>query len=262
MEAHQADRGGIIVLEETRSTNEELAALARSGGAGHGTAVRAVAQTAGRGRRAHGWASPAGGLYLSIAISPRVDADQLPGLPVACGLGVIAALDGAGARGARLKWPNDIVAGRGKLGGILVELVQAAAGPIAVCGIGINMSAPSHPQLEPGALAPVGLDALSPVGEPVDAEGLAPLVRDAVLESCARWADGLGPGDAPLSSIVQDYNDVLAFRGDSVRVAPVDGDAYDEGVLIGVDALGRAIIDRPGGPLAIDASLASIRPRE
>lgn len=75
----------LIVLESVGSTNEELMSRARAG-APHGMAIRARTQTAGRGRRAHNWASPDGGLYLSILLRPDLAPTQLPGIPVALSL--------------------------------------------------------------------------------------------------------------------------------------------------------------------------------
>ncbi len=93
--------GPIEVLDEVGSTNAVLMERALAG-APHGTAIRARVQTAGRGRRTHNWASPEGGLYLSILVKPTVSDCALPGLPVAFGLGVVRALEGAGCRGIAL----------------------------------------------------------------------------------------------------------------------------------------------------------------
>ena len=127
--------GPVEVLDEVGSTNAELMSRALAG-APHGAALRARVQTAGRGRRTHNWASPEGGLYLSILIKPSVPDRVLPGLPVAFALGVVHALVGIGCAGIKLKWPNDIICTRGKLGGILVELKHSMGEALAVCGLG------------------------------------------------------------------------------------------------------------------------------
>ena len=80
MDASAYDRSDLIVLDEVGSTNIELLERAAAG-AGHGTALRARVQTSGRGRRAHSWASPDGGLYLSILLarpSPRACCPDCP----------------------------------------------------------------------------------------------------------------------------------------------------------------------------------------
>ena len=71
----------IEVVDEIGSTNAEMKRRGREG-APHGAALRARVQTAGRGQRTHMWASPAGGLYLSVLLRPDVSATALPALPL------------------------------------------------------------------------------------------------------------------------------------------------------------------------------------
>jgi BirA family biotin operon repressor/biotin-[acetyl-CoA-carboxylase] ligase len=98
-------------------------------------------QTAGRGRHGKTWQSPPGsGLCLSAAYTFAVRPDNLSALTLALGLGAIDALEELGARGVELKWPNDLVALDGKLGGILTEVQpQSPGAATVVAGIGINV---------------------------------------------------------------------------------------------------------------------------
>lgn len=255
----------IEVLDEVGSTNALMMERGRAGAA-HGAAVRARVQTAGRGRRAHGWSSPKGGLYLSVLIRPRVAPAQLPGLPVACALGIVDALRAAGCSRAQLKWPNDVVVGRAKLAGILTELGQTDDGPFAVCGVGVNVRAPEASAVMPGALAPAGLaDSLDAGYVLPDLDGLAERVRAGILTAVGSWECGLtgyDEGVAPLTGIVDAYNERLAFRDESVFVCAIDGERLSSGVLRGVDERGNALVegDAGGGIQAFDASLVSIRP--
>ena len=99
-------------------------------------------QTAGRGRLGKIWQSPPGsGLCLSAAYTFAEQPENLPALTLALGLGVIDALGELGATGVELKWPNDLVALDGKLGGILTEVQQQSAGTATVVtGIGLNVN--------------------------------------------------------------------------------------------------------------------------
>jgi len=101
-------------------------------------------QTSGRGRHQRRWVSPPGaGLYMSFAYSFEEPPEQLPSLTLAIGVGVIAALHKLNVDGVSLKWPNDIVALDGKLGGILTELQsRATEGVTVVTGIGLNIDLP------------------------------------------------------------------------------------------------------------------------
>jgi len=98
-------------------------------------------QTAGRGRFGKIWQSPPGsGLCLSASYTFVEQPENLPALTLALGLGVIDALGELGATGVELKWPNDLVALDGKLGGILTEVQQQSAGTATVVtGIGVNV---------------------------------------------------------------------------------------------------------------------------
>lgn len=256
------------VVDEIGSTNAEMLARGRAG-APHGAAIRARRQTAGRGRRAHDWVSPEGGLYLSVLIRPRVASAQLPGLPVACALGVVDVLRAAGCPRARLKWPNDIVVGAAKLAGILTELAVGGGGPFAVCGVGVNMAAPCEDRTlaaaGPAALAPVGLTACLEEGcTPPSLDGLAAAVREGIVGSAGSWERGLaeaGEGAPFLAPVIDAYNERLAFRGGRVSVHGIDGPQVAEGILLGVDEQGRALVeDDAGRVLRLDASRASLRP--
>jgi BirA family biotin operon repressor/biotin-[acetyl-CoA-carboxylase] ligase len=130
--------GPVEHLDEVGSTNDVLKERARAG-APEFSVVTATIQTAGRGRSGHAWSSPAGNLFLSVLLRPRVPAEDLVALPLAVGVAVAEAASDLGAE-ALLKWPNDVMSGEKKLGGILVEGSGGAGGVEAVvAGIGVNV---------------------------------------------------------------------------------------------------------------------------
>ena len=98
-------------------------------------------QTAGRGRHGKTWLSPPGsGLCLSVAYTFSTQPENLPALTLVLGLGGVHALEELGATDVGIKWPNDLVARDGKLGGILTEVQQQSAGGVTIItGIGINV---------------------------------------------------------------------------------------------------------------------------
>ena len=112
--------------------------------------VLAEQQTAGRGRRGRKWISPfAENLYYSLALRVEGGMRQLEGLSLLVGLAVVKMLRELGVKDAGLKWPNDILVGRHKLAGILLEL---AGDPADVChvviGIGINVNMRSSDKVD------------------------------------------------------------------------------------------------------------------
>lgn len=98
--------------DEVSSTND-LVKRALEMGAPEGTVVCATAQTGGYGRQGRAWASPEGGLYLSVLLRPDAPPAQLPTLSLAVGVAVrraIASLASpACAPLVKVKWPNDVI---------------------------------------------------------------------------------------------------------------------------------------------------------
>lgn len=108
----------------------------------HGDAVRAVRQTAGRGRFEREWVSPGDrGLALSFVLDPaRVGKGDASRLTQATALAVRAALARMGVK-AHVKWPNDVCAAGRKIAGILAEGRSDAAGIVVGVGLNVNLSA-------------------------------------------------------------------------------------------------------------------------
>jgi BirA family biotin operon repressor/biotin-[acetyl-CoA-carboxylase] ligase len=132
----------LIRLPAVGSTMDLLHSLAADG-AEAGTVVLAGEQTGGRGSRGRGWQSPPGGLWLSALFRPRAAAGvEVFGLRV--GLAVANALEtlGLGVPVA-IKWPNDLMVGDRKVGGILCEARwQGESLTWVVAGVGINVANP------------------------------------------------------------------------------------------------------------------------
>jgi len=131
----------VRVVAATASTNEDMLADARTG-APHGCWLRADRQEGGRGRAGRSWSSPPGNLYASTLVRLAPTDPPAAGLALVAGVAVqeVVAVYAADAS-IRLKWPNDLMAGRAKLAGILLE----REGDAVVIGIGANLR--SHPQL-------------------------------------------------------------------------------------------------------------------
>jgi BirA family biotin operon repressor/biotin-[acetyl-CoA-carboxylase] ligase len=112
--------------------------------------VSAEQQTAGRGRRGRRWISPFGrNIYLSSLWKFAGKPEVIGGLSLAVGVAVAEALAETGFGDVKLKWPNDILYGDAKLGGILIETSGCASGPTtAVIGIGLNLGMPAEAAAE------------------------------------------------------------------------------------------------------------------
>jgi BirA family biotin operon repressor/biotin-[acetyl-CoA-carboxylase] ligase len=129
----------IHVVDCIDSTQDALRAR---GAAATGYLLIARQQSAGRGQRQRSWLSPPdAGVYLSLGWSLQRPAAQLGGLSLALGVALAATLREMGFGQVAVKWPNDLVVGEAKLGGLLVELGGAADG-CAVIGLGLNLRLP------------------------------------------------------------------------------------------------------------------------
>lgn len=133
------------VLEEVASTNTQAAALAQDG-APHGTVVVAESQTAGRGRLGRHWHSPSGkNLYCSILLRSMPIHEQQPfwlsWIPLTAALAASRAVQVLTNLKPSVKWPNDILIGNRKLGGILCESSGiGTTHATVIVGIGLNVN--------------------------------------------------------------------------------------------------------------------------
>lgn len=132
----------LLHLPSVDSTNAEALRRAAAGERGP-LWILADAQTAGRGRSGRSWASEPGNLHASllITLSSLTTAYQLA---LVAGVAVFDAIAQAmqpAPADLRLKWPNDILIGRDKAGGILIESTTSEAELAAVIGIGIDIAA-------------------------------------------------------------------------------------------------------------------------
>lgn len=132
----------VDAVASTGSTNADLATAARDG-ATPGRVLLAAAQTAGRGRLARRWESPAGAcIAMSVLVEPHQSAERWGWLSLLTGLAVAEALDDLAPDGVdvALKWPNDVLVDGGKVCGILSERIERPGGDVAVIGMGINLT--------------------------------------------------------------------------------------------------------------------------
>lgn len=241
--------GQVTVLPTVDSTNRWLLEAATTNDP---QLCVAEHQTAGRGRRGRSWSSPFGqSLYLSLSWRFDHPADALGALPLAIGCVCCEALGGLGAQDLALKWPNDLVTDKGKLGGLLIEARGEMGGSFrVVIGLGLNIH--RHP----------GLDALDqPAIVLTELMGQAPLptrsalcahLANALADSCTRFnANGIAPFRQSF-----DAHDALRDRAIVVHDATQWG-----GVARGVDRNGALQVEDAAGHLhLVHAGDVTVRP--
>lgn len=176
----------VLRFGRLRST-QDRALRAATKGAPEGTVVVAREQTAGRGRQERRWVSPRGGLYMSVLLRP-----QRKGRPESIQfLGALAAIDGirkVSGVACTLRWPNDVVAGGKKVGGVIAEasFMDGSLSHVAL-GVGVNCN------FEPRLLGGVGADSaalMGLAGAEVDIDSLVTATLESLAELYAAWSRG------------------------------------------------------------------------
>jgi BirA family biotin operon repressor/biotin-[acetyl-CoA-carboxylase] ligase len=226
----------VVRFPRVGSTND-VALWAVAAGERPGLVVVAREQARGKGRKTRDWTSPEGGLWMSVALDPTVAANLAGLVPLAVGCAACEALQRLKVD-ARLRWPNDLMLGDRKLGGILVESrTNAGAFSAIVAGIGVNV-ANEPPSADAAAVRDVRPE-------------LAPdPVMDGVLDRLAGYEAALARRDFRLVT--------ERFMGNAWGI---DEDMVLDGIPcrpkeIAVD--GALIVERPGGRLEI-ARTGSLR---
>jgi BirA family biotin operon repressor/biotin-[acetyl-CoA-carboxylase] ligase len=238
----------IELLDECDSTNAVAAVRARDG-APSGTTIVCELQRAGRGRQGAGWVAALGaGLTFSVLWRFPPAAALLTGLPLVVGVACARALESLGARDVALKWPNDLLRGGAKLGGILVEAQGDARGPLAaVIGIGLNVRMPDETRRR--------------IGQPVaDLAGVPSGSRNACLAHVlAALVEALrGFERTGFAAFRDEWQRRHAFQGARVRLLAPPQRAI-EGVASGVADDGALVLDTAAGVQRFYAGEVSLR---
>ena len=236
------------------STSERLRA-APAPAADHMHVAIAEFQTGGRGRRGRSWLSPFGaGLCLSVAWVFDGVPGGMAGLSLALGVAVQTALADAGIADVQLKWPNDLVSGDRKLGGLLVDMAGEAGGPLnMVAGLGLNLRAsPELPEADAdsAALAPICADELG--GAEVGRNALASAILQELFAALERYQAG------GFTRFADAWRQLDALHGRPVQVQV--GEHSWQGTARGIAGDGALLVERGGRLEAVLSGEVSIRP--
>jgi BirA family biotin operon repressor/biotin-[acetyl-CoA-carboxylase] ligase len=222
------------------STNAEALARARAGERGP-LWISARSQEAGRGRRGNAWISPPGNLYATLLLidpSPAIFAPQLSfvaALALHDGLGECAPRLGPALK---LKWPNDLLLGKAKLAGILVEGESDSRFAVAV-GIGVNcVSHPADTSFPATDLAEAGVSTTP--------DDLLAALAAAMAQRLEQWQRGEG-----FSGIRTAWLKRAAGLGQPIRVRLPERELA--GRFHGLDDAGRLQLEQPGGMTLVTA---------
>ncbi|MGI9124857.1 MAG: biotin--[acetyl-CoA-carboxylase] ligase [Mycobacterium sp.] len=241
------------LVETTGSTNADLLARHGDGVDTDGAVLIAEHLSAGRGRNGRSWSTPP---RSQIALSLGVGVAGLPTatwgwLPLLTGVAVVDAVRATTGIQPGLKWPNDIMVGEAKLGGILAEV--ASPDPVVVVGLGLNVSLTAEEAPDSRATSLLML-------------GSTMLDRSALLGSIlAEWTGRIDRwrtrgGHDP--SLVEDYRARSVTLGSRVR-AQLPGGRDIVGLATDLDDMGQLHIDTGSQLLAVAAGdITHLRPAD
>ncbi len=221
------------------STNSEAHRLAKKGAAG-GTVVLANAQSAGRGRQSRPWSSPPGkGLYFSLLLRPsgKIPAVAAP-VTLAAAVSIARQLRQSTGLEVAVKWPNDLLIGIKKIGGILTEARTSDQVLLyIVLGIGLNIN-----QQEADFPGELHLKATSLYLKSGLTYGRTALFFD-LLESLRRSLDlFFKEGFAPFQPL---WKEMSATLGKKVVLA--GSDKHVQGIAVDLDASGALLVEDARG---------------
>lgn len=217
----------LSVYEVTGSTNDVARGLPAW------SAARADRQTAGRGRFGRAFVSDAGGLWLSAVLPAEGGPEVWNGFSLMVGCHLLRMLRGLGLGEARLRWPNDLMIGSRKLGGLLIE--QSSHGMLIV-GLGLNVS--NLPWEQDASLAATTTRLQDLLKEAPDLNLLASQVLDAMATA---HEDMLQRG---LPFAVTEFN--AHHQSRTVVLTLTQGEAV-RGVFTGLDPAGNLLLQEENG---------------
>jgi BirA family transcriptional regulator, biotin operon repressor / biotin---[acetyl-CoA-carboxylase] ligase len=224
---------------KTDSTNRVALELGHAGEP-EGTVVVAEEQTAGRGRAGRAWLSErAAGIYVTLLLRPRLAPVQAPLLTMMAGLSVHAAAEAVTGLNVDLKWPNDLLIGGKKTGGILTEMhAEPSQVRFVIVGIGLNVNQEKFP----GELANIATSLRMESGKRQSRmELLVRLLREFESDYNRFLREGV-------SGVVERFETVSSYaRGKRVRVS--NGSESYVGTTAGLGPEGLLQVEREDGRL-------------
>ncbi len=222
-------------FNQVPSTNTLGKELAKQG-APHGTVLIAGSQTEGRGRMGRSFASPEGmGIYLSVILRPHCPAEKLMHLTCAVGVAMCDAVEQVTGLRPQIKWINDLIVGKKKLGGILTELcVEQGIVQYAVVGVGINCKQTSEDF--PQEIQDIAISLQTALDHNVDISKLT-----------AKMTESLWKMDSQLlsSDFIANYKKDCITLGQEISV--VRGDCLRHGKAVDLTVDGGLLVVYPDG---------------
>lgn len=226
----------VCCFRETDSTQTIARRLANDG-VGEGAVILAEGQTRGKGRRGRSWFSPPGqGIWISIILRPSISPFQSGRICLTSALAVAEAIREITGLPALIKWPNDILIGRKKVGGILIEMMaETDLVKFIILGIGVNVNQDKFSEeLKEKALS-------------LKQEKRGEVSRLSLLQEILRKLDNyyLSLKKGEFDTLISRWRKLSVTLGKQIRVS-FQGETV-EGQAIGIDGQGALLLRLDSG---------------
>ena len=216
-------------VDSTQSVARELA----SKGAPEGTTVVAKSQSAGKGRLGRAWVSPPGGLYMSFILRPG-KVRRPEALPLVVALAAVNGINSLTGLTARIRWPNDVMVGNKKLGGVIAAAeAYRHEVTLVLVGVGVNCNAPISGLGSPGEEA-------TSIAEELGGAVEIPKVRGSILGAFSRLYEHVKAGD----DLVPLWKESLETVGKSVMIKMRTNETPFSYDAVGITPDGGLVVSR------------------
>ncbi len=242
----------IFCYDTIPSTNDLAKTMAKNGAA-HGSVIIAKSQTAGRGRMGRSFHAPMGlGIYFSLILRPNCRPEELMHLTCATAVAMCNAIERCSGYRPGVKWINDLIGNKKKIGGILTELsINSKTGLVdwAVIGIGINCL---HTREDfPPELHKIATSLLEVTGKQICPEHLAAYMILALYDMQEKLL-------TQRCAIMTQYRkDCVTLHQDVLLIC---GEETQTGKALDVDEDGGLVVEFPDGTVkTVQSGEASVR---
>jgi BirA family biotin operon repressor/biotin-[acetyl-CoA-carboxylase] ligase len=236
----------IIFFESVDSTNDAAVEIGAQREDPEGIVVVADSQRSGRGRLGRSWISPPGGnLYFTLLLRPSFPPREAPLLTLMAAVAVVSAIREHPGLSAVIKWPNDILVGDKKTGGILMEM-RSDANRINILALGIGVNVNLFPKMLPEGVREVTTTLKQEAGRSIDRGKLFGVM----LSSLEHWYKILLNGDK--RALINEWLSLDSTIGRKVKVERTglsEEDKIISGIAEGINDDGQLLIRLSSGKI-------------
>jgi len=236
----------IIFFESVESTNNTAMDIGVQREDPEGVVVIADAQKSGRGRLGRSWLSPPGGnLYFTLLLRPSFPPREAPLLTLIAAVAIVFAIREHTGLSAVIKWPNDILVGDKKAGGILMEM-RSDANRINLLALGIGVNVNLFPEMLPEGVRELTTTLKQETGRSINRVKLF----EVMLRHLERWYKILLNGDKKVL-----FNEWLSLDSTIGREVKVERSGLSEegkiisGIAEGINGDGQLLIRLSSGKI-------------